>query len=161
MSFEQYATARLPVLLRTAEVICRDRYLAEDLVQDVLVKLHSRWAQVGLLDSRDAYVHRMLVNEYLSWRRKWARLVPHRNPEPPVALDHAIAHAERSDLLERIDRLPTKQRIVIVLRYLADLPDDEIAEVLGCAGSTVRVHASRALATLRAGFPVRLKERTG
>jgi RNA polymerase sigma-70 factor (sigma-E family) len=158
MSFEQYAHARLPVLLRAAEVICRDKHLAEDLVQDVLIKVHARWAGIGDLESRDAYVHRMLVNEYLSWRRKWARLVPQRDPEPSgAAADHAAVHAERTELQERIARLPAKQRIVVVLRYLVDVPDSEIAAALGCAESTVRVHAARALASLRAGFPVQLE----
>ena len=46
-------------------------------------------------------------------------------------------------------RLPRVQRAVLVLRYYEDLTHDQIARVLGCSPSTVRVHASRALATLR------------
>ena len=159
MMFEQYATARLPGLLRAAEVICRDVHLAEDLVQDVLIKLHARWAYVDALDSRDAYVHRMLVNEYFSWRRKWSRLVPQAEPDvPPATADHTTGYAERAELIELIEQLPSHQRVVIVLRYLLDLPDGEIAEALGCAESTVRVHAARALANLRARFPHLIEE---
>ena len=45
--------------------------------------------------------------------------------------------------------LPWKQRTAIVLRYVADLPDDEIAAVLGCRRSTVRSLVARGLATIR------------
>ena len=45
--------------------------------------------------------------------------------------------------------LPERQRAVIVLRHVADLPDEEIAEILGCRRSTVRSLAARALAALR------------
>ena len=46
-------------------------------------------------------------------------------------------------------KLPRKQRAVLVLRYYEDLPDAEIADLLGVAASTVRSNATRALATLR------------
>jgi RNA polymerase sigma-70 factor (sigma-E family) len=151
MTFEEYARARLPQLLRVAQTICGDRQLGEDLVQNVLIKLHLRWSSVAKLDAPDAYVRRMLVNEFLSWRRKWARLV--LQAEAGVAAsdgrDPLGAVAERDALVREIGRLPDRQRIAITLRYLADLPDDEIAAALGCAPSTVRVHISRALATLR------------
>ena len=50
-------------------------------------------------------------------------------------------------------RLPKQQRAVLVLRYYEDLPDPEIAAVLGCSASTVRSNAARALARLRTGTP--------
>lgn len=151
MTFEEYATQQLPTLLRTARAICGDRFLAEDLVQDVLIKLHSRWRDVTALEARDAYVRRMLVNEFLSWRRKWARLVPHADPADgsPFANDHVGALAERDALAREIAALPPRQRVVVTLRYLSDLADADIASTLGCSESTVRVHAARALAALR------------
>jgi RNA polymerase sigma-70 factor (sigma-E family) len=150
MTFEQYATARLPVLLRTARAICGDADLAEDVLQDVLIKVHAGWARIGELDGRDAYVRRMLVNEFRSWRRKWARFVPHAElPDHDHGADPATGPAERAALWAEVGRLPPRQRVVIGLRYYADLPDSQIAEALGCTESTVRVHAARALAKLR------------
>jgi RNA polymerase sigma-70 factor (sigma-E family) len=150
--FEEYATRQLPTLVRTARAICGDSYLAEDLVQDVLIKLHARWGAISTLSRPDAYVRRMLVNEFLSWRRRWGRLVLVQ-ADPAAGLisddDFARALAERDALVQEISRLPARQRLVIALRYVADLPDAEIADALGCAESTVRVHAARALATLR------------
>jgi DNA-directed RNA polymerase specialized sigma24 family protein len=54
--------------------------LAEDMVQDVLIKLHARWASISVMDAPDAYVRRMLLNDFLSWSRKLARLIPHADP---------------------------------------------------------------------------------
>ncbi len=153
MTFEQYATARLPALLGTARAISGDGALAEDLVQDVLIKLHARWDHIGQLEAREAYVRRMLVNEMLSWRRKWGLLIPHADPPYDLGQpDRTAAHAERDALMTEVRRLPPRQRVVIGLRYFADLPDDEIADALGCAESTVRVHAARGLAALRVQY---------
>jgi RNA polymerase sigma-70 factor (sigma-E family) len=159
VTFEQYATTRLTALLGTARAICGDPALAEDLVQDVLIKVHAHWDGIEALAARDAYVRRMLVNELISWRRKWARMVPHAQPTRDLAgPDEASAHAERDELLAEIRRLPPRQRVVIGLRYFADQSDEQIAEALGCAQGTVRVHASRALAALRVSAePVRIR----
>ena len=157
MTFEQYAIRRLPALLVMARAMCTDPGLAEDLVQDVLVKVHVRWASISATDVPDAYVNRMLVNEFVSWRRKWSRLIPHAEPTqgsatPGDITDHPTAQAERDALLGEVRQLPARQRAVIGLRYFADLNDAEIADVLGCAQSTVRVHAARALSRLRVAY---------
>jgi RNA polymerase sigma-70 factor (sigma-E family) len=154
VTFEQYTTRRLPVLLGTARAICADDALAEDLVQDVLIKVHAKWASISEMAERDAYVRRMVVNEYISWRRKWSRLIPFADMNRPLhardrPLDFASVQADRSALLAGIRRLPPRQRAVIGLRYFADLSDEAIGEALGCAQSTVRVHAARALKALR------------
>jgi RNA polymerase sigma factor (sigma-70 family) len=52
-------------------------------------------------------------------------------------------------LVSELSRLPRRQRTVLVLRYYEGLGDAEIAATLGCGSSTVRVHAARALASLR------------
>ncbi len=57
--------------------------------------------------------------------------------------------AERQTLLGEIAKLPRKQRTVLALRYYEGLPDAEIAAVMGCAETTVRGYAFRALKTLR------------
>jgi DNA-directed RNA polymerase specialized sigma24 family protein len=73
VTFEQFAIARLDRLLGMASAICGDRSLAQDLVQNVLIKVQLHWPRIDGLQDRDAYVRRMLVNEYLSLRRTWAR----------------------------------------------------------------------------------------
>jgi RNA polymerase sigma-70 factor (sigma-E family) len=151
VTFQEFTTTRLPGLVRFAVVLTGDRGLAEDVVQEVLLRVHRRWARIQALDSPEHYVRRMITNEYLSWRRRWSRQVPHAHPpdRPDSTPDPATAHAERDALRIELDKLPRRQRAVLVLRYYAGLSDAEIAEVLGCGAGTVRGYASRALATLR------------
>jgi RNA polymerase sigma-70 factor (sigma-E family) len=150
MTFDEFTRQQLPPLLRFAKVLCGDRALAEDVVQEVLIRLHARWSQLDQVTRLDAYVRKMIVNEYVSWRRKWARVVPLPNVWPHEFIpDHADAHAARDALVAEMAKLPPKQRAVIVLRYYGGLSDAEIADTLECADSTVRAYATRALATLR------------
>ncbi|GAA1605663.1 SigE family RNA polymerase sigma factor [Kribbella sancticallisti] len=150
MTFEEWARVGLPKLLRFATVLCGSGDLAADLVQDVAVKAHRHWDRVATADSPNAYLRKMLVNEYLSWRRKWSRFVPRAEIVPSEQIaDHANQQADRDQLLTELAKLPRRQRAVLVLRYFGGLSDPEIAETLGCSASTVRAHASRALAALR------------
>ena len=76
MTFEEFAAARLPAVLRFAAVLTGDRSLAEDVVQEVLIRASRRWETIASLDRPEAYVRKMIVNEYVSWRRRSWRLVP-------------------------------------------------------------------------------------
>jgi RNA polymerase sigma-70 factor (sigma-E family) len=153
VTFEEFAQARLHALLRFSTVLTNDRGLGEDLVQDVMLRAHSRWGQISEMDEPFTYVRRMLVNEFVSWRRKWARIVPRSDVAELIGAaalpDPADGQAERAVLAGKVARLPRKQRAVIVLRYYEDLPDDDIAKLLGCSPNTVRVHALRGLRALR------------
>jgi len=152
MQFEEFVAARLPAVLRFAGVLTGDRRLAEDVVQEVLLKAFERWPDIGQLDSPEQYVRKMVVNEYLSWRRRSWRLIPGgagHDVDRRSAPDHAQAHVERDALITELGKLPRRQRAVLVLRYYEALPDTAIAELLGCTPGTVRGYASRALAALR------------
>ncbi len=163
MTFEEFAATRLDAVLRFAVVLTNDRGLAEDVVQEVLIRAHRRWSQITEMEHPEAYVRRMVVNEFLSWRRKWARYVPYAEVDPTAREpDHADALAERSALLGEVGKLPRRQRTVLVLRYYEGLSDAQIADILGCAETTVRGYAFRGLAALRIELtadPARPEER--
>lgn len=152
MEFEQFVRDRSPALVRFASALCADHPgLGEDVVQEVLLRLHRRWATVSQLDAVDAYARRAIVNEYLSWRRKWARVIPYNVlPRPRSVPPEPIEQlADRSQMAEHLAGLPPRQRAVLVLRFYEGLSDGEIAALLGCRSVTVRGYASRALAALR------------
>lgn len=154
MTFEDFVAARLRVLLRYATVVTCDPYVAEDVVQDVLARAQARWGRIARMDQPEAYVKRMVLNEFLSWRRRLAQRVLPLGDEllarfTPAEQDPAGQVTERDHLLELIATLPPRQRAVIALRYYEDRTDAEIAELLECREGTVRSHASRALAALR------------
>ena len=161
MTFEEFVSARLGVLVRYATVVTWDRHLAEDIVQNVLVRAQARWSRIGRLDEPELYVKRMVVNEFLSWRRRRAaRSIPLSGESMAGLLapvpDPAVRRDERDAMLRLIATLPPRQRAVIALRFYDDLAVEQIAEVLGCRASTVRTHLSRALAALQLAMPAPL-----
>jgi RNA polymerase sigma-70 factor (sigma-E family) len=158
VTFEEFVAARLGSLVRYATVVTWDPHLAEDITQNVLVRAQARWSRIGRLDAPEQYVKRMVVNEFLSWRRRRAA---QSIPLPgetlagllPVAPDPATGRDERDAMLRLIATLPPRQRAVIALRFYEDLAVDQIAEILGCRAVTVRTHLSRALAALQRAMP--------
>jgi RNA polymerase sigma factor (sigma-70 family) len=157
VTFSEFAAARLAGLLRYAVVLTGDRDLAQDVVQEVLARAQVKWNKIVKTDSPDSYVRKMVLNEYLSWRRTWAvrniRAVGERlvdiGDRRGASRDHAQSLVDTDDVWNRLATLPRKQRAVLVLRYYEQLRDDEIAYLLDCAPVTVRSNASKALKTLR------------
>ncbi|MEU7925877.1 SigE family RNA polymerase sigma factor [Micromonospora sp. NPDC049801] len=156
MTYEEFADTRLAPLLRYAVMLTGDPHQAQDLVQETMVRVQLNWRRVARADSPERYVRRMLTNQYVDWKRgSWMRRVLLRG-EPdeslPASADHAQSAVDRDQIWTWLSRLPRRQRATLVLRYYEDLPDAEIADILGCAVGTVRSSISRALATLRAEY---------
>ncbi|MET8083696.1 SigE family RNA polymerase sigma factor [Micromonospora sp. NPDC005197] len=156
MTYEEFADTRLAPLLRYAVMLTGDPHQAQDLVQETMVRVQLNWRRVVRADSPERYVRRMLTNQYVDWKRgSWMRRVLLRG-EPdeslPASADHAQSAVDRDQIWTWLSRLPRRQRATLVLRYYEDLPDAEIADILGCAVGTVRSSISRALATLRAEY---------
>lgn len=150
-AFDDFVAARGQALLRYAYLVAGDGHTAEDLVQSALAKAYGRWSRVQATGHPEAYVKRMVLNEHLSWRRRRAssEVVAAALPAS-VAADAHAATDERDVVWRLLAGLPRRQRVVLVLRFYEDLPDDAIAAELGCAPGTVRSLASRGLAALRA-----------
>lgn len=150
-SFTSFVLERQKPMLRFAMVLTGAASDAEELVADVLGRCFERWDRISQFEHLNAYVRRMLVNEFMSRRRRAVRVVSVADL-PAVAdpsADPAGDHAERDALLRMLTDLPPKQRAAVVLRYYEDLSDSEIAQVMSCRPASVRSNISRALATLR------------
>jgi RNA polymerase sigma factor (sigma-70 family) len=121
-------------------------------VQEVLARAHLRWSRVSRMHAPEAYLRTAITREFLSWRRRRAstEAVLADLPDRADLPDLAARTADRDQMWKLLAGLTGGQRAVLVLRFYCDLPDDEIAEVLGWARPTVRSQASRALARLRA-----------
>lgn len=144
--------ARAPALLRLAVMLTGDRAEAEDLLQSTLLHTQKHSARIAAMAAPASYLRRALVHEHLSGLRRLRRRVrttPLDGHEPAV-VDDAGGLERRDSTWRLLATLPRQQRAVLVLRFYEDLPDREIATILGCGESTVRAHASRALAALRA-----------
>jgi RNA polymerase sigma-70 factor (sigma-E family) len=151
--FTSFVSARSGPLLRLAVGLAADRAAGEDLLQAALTKAYLSWTKARAADNPEAYVRRIIVTTHLSLlRRRRIRevgpaLLDQAAPVPP-----AYGVDDRDALWAALRRLGRQQRAVVVLRYYEDLPDDQIAVLLGCRPATVRSQAMRALATLR-GLP--------
>jgi RNA polymerase sigma-70 factor (sigma-E family) len=146
--FLEFCRARTSTLFRVAYGFTADQQLAEDLLQTALERTARRWERI---DDPEAYVRRVMYHEFISWWRRWRRRETSvaEPPDRPDPADPTEAADLRRSLRAALLRLGPRQRAVIVLRYLEDYSEREVAEILGCAPSTVSSQASRALARLR------------
>ena len=157
LAFEEFMSARQRPLLRFAMVLTGNAPLAEDIVSDALGRAWERWDRIAAMAEPNAYVRRMIVNEYLAWGRRGRRVTPRGDLTPLIDIDRvghdpATTITERDALISALAELPRKQRAALVLRFYEGLPDAEIAAILGCGQGAVRSNTSRALATLRINF---------
>jgi RNA polymerase sigma-70 factor (sigma-E family) len=152
--FERFAAANADGLLRTAYLIVGDRGEAEDIVQECMLRLARKWPRVRTMDHPGAYARQVTVSIVLDGGRQRSRrrleLAAAELEPAPEAGDPATASlAARADLIRALGGLPARQRTILVLRYFSDLPEAEVAGVLGCSVGTVKSSASRALERLR------------
>lgn len=127
-------------LLRIAYVLTGSSPAAEDVVHDVFVKVGPRIAE---LDDPVPYLRVAVVNRCRSLHRR-VRSAPRPTRPDDAHLDVGLVH-----LRDALADLSVNQRAAIVLRYLCDLSDTEIADILNCRRATVRSLVQRGLAHLR------------
>lgn len=150
-TFREFVSGRSAALMRTAFLLTGDHQHAEDLVQSALFKSVRVWSRIQA--NPEAYVRRIMVNENISrWRRRRVHEVtlvdlpahlPAEAPDPDVRLT----------LLAALDRLTTKQRTVLVLRFFEDLTEVQTAALLGIGPGTVKSQTRQALDRLRTLAP--------
>jgi RNA polymerase sigma-70 factor (sigma-E family) len=140
-------------LLRLAYLLEGTQCAAEDLLQDVLLRIHEHWERVAAAENTKAYVRKMVINRHLSLVRKRATtrqlLASLRVWSQETLPDPTEAVAQRDRLKRVLVGLPPRQRTAIVLRYFEDLDDVSIAEAMGITTSSVRSALARALDNLR------------
>lgn len=145
-----YRAQRLS-MVRLAAFLVGDLHVAEDVAQDAFTGLHARWHRLRDERSAVAYLRRAVVNTSRSVlrRRRTARMyIWPVAGEQPGADTTVLAADEHQRLREALQRLPRRQREVLVLRYWAELSEAEIADTLGISTGTVKSTASRAVQAL-------------
>jgi RNA polymerase sigma-70 factor (sigma-E family) len=155
--FEDFVRAHSPALHRTAYLLTGSDYSAEELLQDTFSELYGKWHRVSAVDLPVAYVRRAMTNRFVSGRRRHSSrdISVWEVPDRWSDTDLSDQVATRSALWQLLGTLSPSQRAAVVLRYFNDLPDEQIAEMLGCRPATVRSLIRRAVTTLRAAYPDR------
>lgn len=148
--FTDFVGARYGHLLRSAILLTGNRHTAEDLVQEALLRTYSSWNRVEVVGAAEAYTRTTMVRLLIKdRRRRWSGEIPTAElPELPGGwIDDRTALVVT--VREALRQLPMDQRLVLVLRYLEDRSEAEVARILGCRVGTVKSRASRAIAKLR------------
>jgi len=145
--FTQFVSLASGYLTRTAFLLCGDVELANDLVQEALIRTYAVWWRVRPEEAR-SYARRVLVNLNVDrWRRSGPPSVELGDYEASGSAEASVDNRDQAARLLRA--LPLHQRRVIVLRYYDDLSEAEVARILGISVGTVKAACSRGLATLR------------
>ena len=142
-AFTDFADAHAANLFRTAYLVVGEHQLAEDLVQEALVKTYVAWPRIRDHDKATSYARRVVVTTAISWRRRRSF---HERPQQALpetsAADPVDGVGLRDGLWHELASLPPRQRAAIVLRYYEDLSESRTAEVMGCSVGTVKSQVS-------------------
>jgi RNA polymerase sigma-70 factor (sigma-E family) len=150
-AFAELVEARSTALLRLAFAVVGDYQLAQDLLQEALVKTYVAWPRLREPSAAEAYVRRTIVTTAISWRRR-----PSFH-EPAIESLPEADHVDETDRLtthrvlwKHVRGLPPRQRAALVLRYYEELSEAETAQLMGCSVGTVKSQVATALGKLRA-----------
>ncbi len=149
--FTTFVVHRIAALYRYGIILTGNSQDAEDLVQEALVRTALAWRRVRRKDDPERYVRTTMVRLMMNRWRRPLREHPVAQPPDQAVADRGLARVEDDESFAvALAALPRRMRAVLVLRYVDDLSEAEIASALGCSTGTVKSQASRALARLRA-----------
>jgi RNA polymerase sigma-70 factor (sigma-E family) len=149
-AFSEFVAARSKSLFRTAYLVIGDHQLAQDLLQDSLVRTYVAWPRLRDPANADAYTRRVIVTTAISWRRRrsFHECVAGELPER-VTDDETAWVGTRDELWRALHLLPPRQRATVVLRFCEDLSETETARLMDCSVGTVKRQVFLALGKLR------------
>lgn len=144
--FDEFFIELLPRVVRLGVRLTGSREAAEDIASEAFSRAFARWQKVGRLPYRDAWVLRVASNLAVDRargerRHRWQPAADSGDPSDVAAVRVALTHA--------LAALPTAQREAVVLRYLADFSEGDVAAALGVRPGTVKSHLHRAVTSLR------------
>lgn len=139
LRFDAWYAATYPRIAGSMALAAGDREEGEDAAAEAFARAYARWDRVSKMVSPEAYVHRVAYN--LIRRRARRRSIERRVLRRDAAeLDHVPAPGVPTNVWDTVAQLPTQMRTTIGLRYVADLTQAEIADVMGLAPGTVAAH---------------------
>ncbi len=132
--------------------ITRDKMVSEDLAQDVFFKLFKNLKKFRFKSTFKTYLYRINLNTANSWftRNKWKKILDLDKVANQVVIDTKLEKDWLTkELWNAISKLPTKQRSVVVMRIVEQLPYKEISSIIGMSEGTAKVNFHHALQTLK------------
>lgn len=157
-AFDELMALHMDKVFALAWGVMQNREEAMDATQEVFIKLYSALPKLPVSNNLNAWLYRVCLNHCIDRKRRnnkprveltsddWDRLQGNRRDEPEFCT--CQKETERI-IMEAVDKLPERQRLVFVLRHYKLLSINEIAEAIGCTSGAVKAHLSRATAHLR------------
>ena len=136
---EQYTEG----LLRLAFYYVKDSQMAEDLVQDVFIKLYTNSNEQTEIKDMKSYLYKMTANKCKDYLKSWSyRKIQFQqrfiNEPKTNHNDNLLKKDEQTIIGDAILQLPLKQREVLIYYYFNEMPVLEIAQFLGVSDNTVK-----------------------
>jgi RNA polymerase sigma-70 factor, ECF subfamily len=163
VTFDELLDRHQSEIYRFVTQLTRNRADADDLYQETLMKAYRAFGRLDGAANHRAWLYKIATNTFLSDRRKKSREDPLMDGAEdflPAATVDSVSQLDARDLLAEvenfIERLPTKQRIALVLRKYHELGYDEIAANLNSSEAAARANVHEALRKLRECFGDRL-----
>ena len=149
-TFATWYRAEHPRVLGALTALSGDGELAAEVTDEAFARALARWARVSQMDSPAGWTHRVALNALRRRHRRRsteARALTSVGSRAGAAAEQPASHPE---VWAAVRALPEKQRVAIVLRYVADLPEAAIAETMGVSRGTVASNLSDARRALAA-----------
>jgi len=160
LSFENIYTSYEKPLYNFVLRMVKDTQTAEDLIQEVFIKIHQNLKDFRGNSSLSTWIYKIATNTYLDYFRssdykkntmseyldeseneKW----DHVDYDKILSIDEQAIKSEMNTCIQRfLNDLPEDYRSVIVLHDLQDLKNREIADILNCSLDTVKIRLHRA-----------------
>jgi RNA polymerase sigma-70 factor (ECF subfamily) len=142
--FEDLFVEEYPRVVRTVFFVLQDEGRAEEVTQDAFVQLLRHWAKVRDYDRPGAWVRRVALRLAVKTARREQRLVALTRRLRPQQVQELPVFPISPETMAALRSLPVKERAVVVLHYLEDRPVAEIADLLDCTESAVKMRLARA-----------------
>jgi RNA polymerase sigma factor (sigma-70 family) len=145
-----FCESHYKMLVPALGLYCGDAWVAEELAQEALARAYRDWRKVQKCDNPTAWVYAVAFNLARSHFRRRAAERRALQRTVQAARPAQTDHQEVLELRTMVRSLPPRQRQATILRYQADLPVREIAQLMHCSEGTVKSHLHKALRRLRA-----------
>jgi len=142
--FEDLFVEEYPRVVRTVFFVLQDEGRAEEVTQDAFVQLLRHWAKVREYERPGAWVRRVALRLAVKTARREQRLVALTRRLRPQQVQELPVFPISPETMAALRSLPVKERAVVVLHYLEDRPVAEIADLLDCTESAVKMRLARA-----------------
>ncbi|MBV8932141.1 MAG: SigE family RNA polymerase sigma factor [Kutzneria sp.] len=150
--FAEFFAARFDGARRMAYALCGNWQEAEELTQAAFVSMYARWSAIHV-DTVDAYLRKVVTRGFLDTKRRRRRREHTVAELPELSVEYELSSVEdRPSLLVALQKVPPRQRAVLVLRFLQDLSVQQVADALRCSTGTVKSQTARGLTALRTAY---------